>query len=572
MRLLATLSLSAALLFPFCLAAQTPSAPNKKVTITKRTIDKDGSESTEIIVKKGKAAENFDAARYVSENRSDKTQVEVRIEEADAEYKVQAYGNGYSQNGSANSWGSGDVWAGENDNKAHLGVSEDSDEDADQPGIVVQITRGSAADRAGLRDNDKIMSMGGTSMSEWSDLSSFIAKRKPGEEIEIKYERNGKPAQTTAKLTRRSEVKNSENTPKRGFLGVTEMEDNEDKPGVSVQIIRNGALQKAGLVSGDILLQLNDTPLWDYEDITDFMAYTQPGETVAVTYEHKGERLTKNVQLNEEKSWDWTGWEAASAEAPASSPPNINFSIRDKAACLGVYTDDYAEDEREGAHVNDFTEPSAAQEAGLQNGDVILSINKRRVNGHEELWEEIARYKPEEKIEIELLRGDETQIMVVGLKACKEKDSRIQMFNVDEDGSGENREFFVSDWNDQDQQNLASSRTIPIRKAGEGSDAPRINFLPGKNSPERQLMLDSFRAEPINAQGHFTVAFRAKSMPTVVSLHDPSGHQLFREELNAFDGNYIQRFDLSAYASGRVIVRVTQADAVFSTEISVPKL
>jgi len=36
-------------------------------------------------------------------------------------------------------------------------VEEDSDEDPAQPGLVVEIVRGSAAEKAGLRDNDKIL-------------------------------------------------------------------------------------------------------------------------------------------------------------------------------------------------------------------------------------------------------------------------------------------------------------------------------------------------------------------------------------------------------------------------------
>jgi len=58
----------------------TSPASEKKITITKRTVDQDGSETTEVIVKKGKAAQNFDVEKYINENRSDNTQVEVRVE------------------------------------------------------------------------------------------------------------------------------------------------------------------------------------------------------------------------------------------------------------------------------------------------------------------------------------------------------------------------------------------------------------------------------------------------------------------------------------------------------------
>lgn len=76
------------LLFTFlfsALSAQSPSATadgfEKKVIITKRSTDANGDEVTETLIKKGKAAENFDADQYLRDNRKDNVQIEIKVVE-----------------------------------------------------------------------------------------------------------------------------------------------------------------------------------------------------------------------------------------------------------------------------------------------------------------------------------------------------------------------------------------------------------------------------------------------------------------------------------------------------------
>ena len=109
---------------------------------------------------------------------------------------------------------------------------------------------------------------------------------------------------------------------------------------------------------------------------------------------------------------------------------------------------------------------------------------------------------------------------------------------------------------------------ITIRKPAEG-DAQKVNAAPD-NQPVAQdhnLQLESFRTYPNPTQGQVTVEFRAEPVATVVTLYDMSGRQLFREELNAFSGDYNQQFDLSEYAKGNIVVHVQQAEKVFTEQI-----
>lgn len=68
---------------------------------------------------------------------------------------------------------------------------------------------------------------------------------------------------------------------------------------------------------------------------------------------------------------------------------------------LGVYLDDADN----GVEVTGIEENSPAQKAGLQEGDVITSLNNIEVEDYDELMDVMNNTKPGEKVEIEFIRN-----------------------------------------------------------------------------------------------------------------------------------------------------------------------
>ncbi|MFN0036824.1 MAG: PDZ domain-containing protein [Saprospiraceae bacterium] len=593
------------LLAPWCasqLFSQQNNAPDgvKKIVITKRTVDADGSETSETIVKKGTAADNFDVEKYLRENRSDDTQVELKVTGGDNERTIVikgantvrigkdeedeeenddddygSQGNGYRRYEGYEGYQGFEGYAGYNsscnDKGAFLGVDEDSDEDSEKPGLVVNVVRGSAADLAGLRDNDKIMRLNDTPTNQWSDLSKFVSTAKVGDKVRIAYERNGKSASTEATLSNRSDVKCETKCAPKGFLGISDQEENDenDEPGVAVSITEGSGAEKAGLQDGDVIFQLGDAPISDFEDISDFMAYTKPGEKVSVAYERNGKRNTVEATLSEQtNTWNVNNatWKMSNRDASNWNNSSCIVNVREKDACLGVFSDAFAEGNAEGSRINDFTDESAAREVNMAKGDVITAVNGQRVKSHDELWNEIAKYKVGEKVKVDYLREGKSMTAQATLKACRDNSSRVQIF----DNDGEQVRNFTSwNWSDDDQRRLRERSVITIRR-GEG-DAPKVNASPNSQpaAQDRSLQLTEFRAFPNPTQGQVTVEFRSEAVATTVSFFDLSGRQLFREELNAFDGRYSQQFDLSDYAKGTILVHIQQGEKVFTEQVIV---
>ncbi|MBC7775952.1 MAG: PDZ domain-containing protein, partial [Phycisphaerae bacterium] len=463
------------------------------------------------------------------------------------------------------------------DNGPFLGVDEDSDENSGEPGIVINVIRGSAADLAGLRDNDKIIKLNDTPTNKWSDLTKFIKAAKVGDKVLISYERYGKAASTEATLTKPSDVKCNVKCEPKGFLGVSddEEQDEKDEPGVAVSITDGAAAAKAGLQDGDVIFQLGDAPIADFEDISDYMAYAKPGEKVSVTYERNGKRNTVEAALTEQKNswsvnsgdWDMGGFDPEAMWNKAGlNKGNCTVNVHQKDACLGVFSDAFAEGNAAGSRINDFTDESAAREVNMEKGDVITAVNGQRVKSHEDLWNEIAKSKVGDKVKVDYLRGGKALTAEATLKACHDNSSRVQIL----DNDGEQVRGFTSwNWNEDDQRRLRERSIITIRR-GEG-DAPKVNSSPNgqPTAQDRSLQLTEFRAFPNPTQGQMTVEFTSEPIATTVSFFDLSGRQLFREELNAFNGRYSQQFDLSDYAKGTILVHVQQGDKVFTEQVVV---
>jgi len=69
-----------------------------------------------------------------------------------------------------------------------------------------------------------------------------------------------------------------------------------------------------------------------------------------------------------------------------------------------------------GIYINETTENSAAEAAGLKKGDVITHINEVPVNTSAQLQEQIARYRPGDKVKVTFIRGSDTETVTATLR------------------------------------------------------------------------------------------------------------------------------------------------------------
>ena len=71
------------------------------------------------------------------------------------------------------------------------------------------------------------------------------------------------------------------------------------------------------------------------------------------------------------------------------------------AAFLGVIS----EENELGAKINEVSEGSPAEKAGLKKDDIITNVNDEKITGPKDLYEAIGKYKPSDKVQISILKN-----------------------------------------------------------------------------------------------------------------------------------------------------------------------
>lgn len=135
----------------------------------------------------------------------------------------------------------------------------------------------------------------------------------------------------------------------------------------------NSPAQRAGLERGDVILTFNGEPVSDNNALRNRVAGSQPGSKVSVTVMRNGREETRQVVLAE-----LPGRRTAS-NGRGDGPEGGRYGMT-----LSPLTPDVADDlgvkDKGGLVVNDVAPASAASEAGIRSGDVIVEVNHKKVN------------------------------------------------------------------------------------------------------------------------------------------------------------------------------------------------
>jgi serine protease Do len=141
-----------------------------------------------------------------------------------------------------------------------------------------------------------------------------------------------------------------------------------------------GPAQKAGLESGDVIVKFNGNKVTDADNLSLMVSECAPGMEAAVTVIRDGHEKTFTVQLGTLSS--------QVAQSGNNQKSNTSHTASNTDALDGVTVSDLDQDARQqfdipanvqGALVTDVDPNSNSAEAGLQEGDIIVAINRQPV-------------------------------------------------------------------------------------------------------------------------------------------------------------------------------------------------
>ena len=168
------------------------------------------------------------------------------------------------------------------DVKNYVDAQKDKGNDVDlgtMEGIyVAKVTEESAAEEAGLKTGDVIVSVDGKEVSKMAELQEILAQKRPGDKISITYLRDKKKA--TKSVTLKNEQGNTKVVQKADLdiLGGNFREVTAETKkhlgisyGLEVTKVSNGRLKERGVSKGFIILRVNDTPIKSVDQLQDLV-------------------------------------------------------------------------------------------------------------------------------------------------------------------------------------------------------------------------------------------------------------------------------------------------------------
>ncbi|QJT82869.1 serine endoprotease DegQ [Kosakonia sp. MUSA4] len=185
---------------------------------------------------------------------------------------------------------------------------------------------------------------------------------------------------------------------KRGLLGIkgTEMSAdiakafnlNVQRGAFVSEVLPNSGSAKAGIKSGDVIVSLNGKPLNSFAELRSRIATTEPGAKVKLGLLRDGKPLDVEVTLDKSTS--------SSASADLISPSLQGAEL----------SDSQLKDGTKGISVNNVEKGSAAAQAGLHKDDVIIGINRERVQSIAEM-RKVLETKPS-VMALHIVRGNDS--------------------------------------------------------------------------------------------------------------------------------------------------------------------
>jgi serine protease Do/serine protease DegQ len=128
--------------------------------------------------------------------------------------------------------------------------------------LVAGVTQGSAAERAGVKTGDIIVSINGVATKSARELRNAIGMLRIGDQVEIGLLRDGKTHQVTALVAERSETETANAADISGGLEGADLGDAPDGGGVLVRSVQDGSrAAQAGLRTNDLIVGVGRTPV-----------------------------------------------------------------------------------------------------------------------------------------------------------------------------------------------------------------------------------------------------------------------------------------------------------------------
>ena len=179
----------------------------------------------------------------------------------------------------------------------------------------------------------------------------------------------------------------------------------DSEPGIVIaSVAEDGPAAHAGMVRGDILLQIDDQAVDGFAALAGILEGTEPGDEVRLTVLHGDDERTLTATLGDRDGRAYLGI------APCTCLPGPGRMVAIHA-------------EEPGALIVHVEPDSPADYAGLQAGDVVVAIDDQELDAENDLADAIASYGPGDTVTLKVRQpGQESRDVTVELGEHPDKE------------------------------------------------------------------------------------------------------------------------------------------------------
>ena len=194
----------------------------------------------------------------------------------------------------------------------------------------------------------------------------------------------------------------------RGWLGVyiqkltPEMAESLKVPGgkgaLVADVTKDGPAEKAGILSGDVIVRFDGREVEDPHELPQIVASTSPGKQVQVTVVRDGKRIDISVKIAE-----MAGEEARAGKGGPDLSKGMGLTVQDITPEIAKHLDI---ENRNGVLVASVESGSPADDAGFREGDLIRQINRKPVQDTGEFQKVMKKVQNDKTVLFLIERGE----------------------------------------------------------------------------------------------------------------------------------------------------------------------
>jgi hypothetical protein len=255
-----------------------------------------------------------------------------------------------------------------------------------------------------------------------------------------------------------------------------------------------------------------------------------------------------------------------------------------------------------GAQVIEVIKGSAAEKAGLQEGDIILSIAGKATMDVESVINALSNNKPgdtkiknvkatlqERKEEVLLMKscspgmsmmkcckaGDAKCCKKGEMKMCKDKESQsmIRIHKEMKEGGemkdGDKKVIIIKKMKGDENKEDGKTEDMEIEIIRKNDGSQEIIESKTMKSEKQSLNVEYLTSSPNPSNGQMKIRFSGMAVPTTIQVLDLNGKEVYSEKLNEFDGTYNKDIDIKNEARGTMILKIIQGDKIMTHKIIV---